>query len=81
MTVLMQDTKASINESSELVQGKAASIMRDLREHERDAKKVSDDLDYKIGMFAIGHYVNAFQEKYKDYDRVLQYTRLCKKMS
>lgn len=70
---LDEDTKASINESSELVQEKAASIMRDLREHERDAKKVSDDLDYKIGMFAIGHYVNAFQEKYKDYDRVLQY--------
>lgn len=70
---LDEPTKDKINELSDIVQEKAATIMRDIKEEEKISKKANDDLDYKVCMFAIGHYVNGIQEKYKDYDRVIKY--------
>lgn len=70
---LGEKQKEEINQASDKVQEKAAVIMRDIREFEKDSKKANDDLDYKVGMFAIGHHVNAIQEKYKDHERVMKY--------
>ncbi len=70
---LDEKLKDEISLSSEKVQEKAAAIMRDIREEEKASKQAVDDLDYKVCMFAIGHYVNSVQEKYKDYDRVIKY--------
>lgn len=70
---LDDEMKENINAASEQVQEKAGAIMRDIREIDKEAKKAIDDLDYKVGMFAIGHHVNSIQEKYKDYEYVLKY--------
>ncbi|MEA4816622.1 MAG: AAA family ATPase [Lachnospiraceae bacterium] len=70
---LSEDVKAKINAASDVVQEKAASIMRDVKEHEKESKKSTEALDYKIGMFAIGYYVNSIQEKYKSNERVIKY--------
>lgn len=70
---LEESIKESISEASDKVQENAATIMRDIREAEKASKKAIDDLDYKVCMFAIGHYVNAVQEKYKDFERVIKY--------
>lgn len=70
---LDEKVKMEIDASSNVVQEKAAAIMRDIRDLEKEAKKCNDDLDYKIGMFAIGHHVNSVQEKYKEYERVIDY--------
>ncbi|MBR5468126.1 MAG: AAA family ATPase, partial [Firmicutes bacterium] len=43
------------------------------KDDEKELKKAIDDLDYKVGMFAIGHHVNTVQEKYKNYERVIKY--------
>ncbi len=70
---LDENIKSGIDSASEVVQEKAATIMRDIRDLEKESKKCNDDLDYKVGMFAIGHHVSAVQEKYNEYDRAIQY--------
>lgn len=70
---LEEKQKEEINQASDKVQEAAAIIMRDIREFEKESKKANDDLDYKVGMFAIGHHVNAIQEKYKDHEKVMKY--------
>ena len=70
---ISEEVKEKINRESDVIQEIAACIMRDIRESDRECRKAIDDLDYKVGMFAIGHHVNAVQEKYKEYDRVLKY--------
>lgn len=70
---LPEDQKEEIIKRSDVVQDKATEIMREIKELERKAKKEISDLDYKIGMFAIGPHISVLQEKYKNYDRVIKY--------
>lgn len=70
---LAEDVKADIEKKSQTVQEKAGSIMRDIRELDKASKKRVEQLDYKVGMFAIGHHIGAVQEKYREYERVIAY--------
>ncbi len=70
---LAEDVKADIEKKSQTVQEKAGSIMRDIRELDIASKKRVEQLDYKVGMFAIGHHIGAVQEKYQEYERVIAY--------
>lgn len=70
---LPEEIKEGIEKNSQVVQEKAGSIMREIRELDKDSKKQVEQLDYKVGMFAIGHHINSIQEKYQDYDRVIGY--------
>lgn len=70
---LSEEDKNIIEKNSQMVQEKAGSIMRDIRELDRESKRQMDQLDYKVGMFAIGHHVNAVQGKYQQYERVISY--------
>lgn len=70
---LAEDTKAAIEKNSQIVQEKAGTIMRDIRELDKESKKQLDQLDYNIGMFAIGHHISGVQERYQDYKRVIDY--------
>ncbi|MDO4530832.1 MAG: ATP-binding protein [Bacillota bacterium] len=70
---LSEEAKDVIERNSQLLQEKAGSIMRELRDLDKESKKQMDQLDYKTGMFAIGHHVNEVQEKYQQYERVLSY--------
>lgn len=75
---LEEEEKGRIDGASDLVQEQASVMMRDIRDLEKESKKCIDDLDYKVGMFAIGHHVNSVQEKYKNYSRVIQYINAVK---
>lgn len=70
---LPEDQKEEILKRSDVVQDKAADIMRDMKDFERKAKKQISDLDYKIGMFTIEPHIAVLQGKYKEYDRVIKY--------
>ena len=70
---LTEEQKDSIEKNSQMVQEKAGSIMRELRDLDKESKKQLEQLDYKTGMFAIGHHVNEVQMKYEQYERVLSY--------
>lgn len=70
---LPEEVKNAIEKNSQIVQEKAGAIMREIRELEKESKRCVDNLDYKVGMFAIGDHVSAVQEKYKDYDKAIAY--------
>ena len=70
---LTEEQKDTIEKNSQMVQEKAGSIMRELRDLDKESKKQMEQLDYKTGMFAIGHHVNEVQMKYEQYERVLSY--------
>lgn len=70
---LSEDVKNHINANSDLVQENAAVYMRTIKDIEKEAKKANDDLDYKVGMFAIGHHITALKEKYNGYERIIKY--------
>ncbi|WP_304507370.1 Lon protease family protein [Anaerotignum sp.] len=65
--------KNEIEKNSQVVQEKAGTIMRDIRELDKASKKELEQLEYKVGMFAIGHHISGIQEKYQDYKRVIEY--------
>lgn len=75
---LAEEVKENIEKDSKTVQEKAGTIMRDIRELEKESKKQLDQLDYKIGMFSIGHHVSVVQEKYQAYERVITYINAVK---
>lgn len=70
---LPEDQKEEILKKSDVVQDKAADIMREMKDFERKAKKQISDLDYKIGMFTIEPHITTLQGKYKEYNRVIKY--------
>lgn len=70
---LPEDVKNVIEKNSQIVQEKAGAIMRDIRELDKGSKKQLEQLDYQVGMFAIGHHISGIQEKYQDYKRVIDY--------
>ena len=72
---LSEEAKDTIEKNSQMVQEKAGSIMRELRDLDKESKKQMDQLDYKTGMFAIGHHVNEVQGKYQQYERVISYIK------
>ena len=72
---LSEEAKDTIEKNSQMVQEKAGSIMRELRDLDKESKKQMEQLDYKTGMFAIGHHVNEVQEKYQQYERVISYIK------
>ena len=50
---LPENVKEGINERLELIQDDVNSIMRDIKAVDKEYKQKMDDLDYKVGMFAI----------------------------
>lgn len=70
---LDESIKSDINERLESMQDTVNAIMRDIKSIDKEYQQKMDDLDYKIGMFSIGHYVSSLQEKYQDSDRVIKY--------
>ena len=70
---LDEKVKDNINGNLEAMQDDINSIMRDIKGIDKEYKQKMDDLDYKIGMFAIGHFVTTLQEKYKDCERLIKY--------
>lgn len=75
---LAEDVKDVIEKNSQIVQEKASAIMRDIREMDKESKRCVDQLDYKVGMFAIGHHVSAVQEKYEQNEKAVAYINAVK---
>lgn len=75
---LAEDVKDVIEKNSQIVQEKASAIMRDIRELDKESKWCVDQLDYKVGMFAIGHHVSAVQEKYEQNEKAVAYINAVK---
>lgn len=70
---LSEEAKDTIEKNSQSLQEKAGSIMRELRELDKESKKEQEKLDYNVGMNAIGYHVTEVQKNYEAYERVTAY--------
>ena len=70
---LSEDEKNLIEKKTQIMQEKADFFIREIHELEKECDKQIDELDHKVGMFAIGHYVEDILETYKTYERAVSY--------
>lgn len=70
---LTDEQKDTISEKSEIVQEKAAEIMRVIKDYEKDTKKEIDDIEYNTSLLIVGRFFSALQEEYTLNDDVIKY--------
>ncbi len=70
---LDEEQKAYISENSEIIQEKAADVMRLIKEFEKETKKNVEDREYNLGLFTLSKYLSPIQEKYVQDERVSSY--------
>lgn len=70
---LEKEVQERIDEVTEEIQDEVSETMKTVRNLEKKARQKIEDLDYKIGLFAVGHHISFLKEKYKEYDRVIKY--------
>ncbi len=70
---LTEDEKKKISKESDLLQEKASEIMRKIKAIEKKTRKTIEDLEYKIGLIAIGAHISKLKEKYKDFEDAIKY--------
>jgi lon-related putative ATP-dependent protease len=73
---LSQEKKDEISEDSEFISKKAAEAMRQIKEFERQTRKEVDEMEYTIGLFAVGRHINSIMADYEAYPQVLEYLKL-----
>ena len=70
---LSDETKETIEKNSQLIQEKANLTFRETQRLEKESDQKVDELNRKIGMFAIGRHVQEIMEHYQSYDRAVSY--------
>ncbi|NLK21869.1 MAG: AAA family ATPase [Epulopiscium sp.] len=70
---LDDELKEQLSEVTDEIQDEVSETMKVLRDIEKKAKQKIEDLDYKIGLFAVGHHISCLKERYKEYDRVIKH--------
>ena len=70
---LSDETKEAIEKNSQLIQEKAGLTFRETQRLEKESEQKVDELNRKIGMFAIGRHVQEIMEHYQSYDRAVSY--------
>ena len=70
---LPEEEQAKIEELSQLIQEKAGLTFRETLRLEKESEQKVDELNRKIGMFAIGRHVQELLDCYQSYDRAVSY--------
>ncbi len=70
---LSEEQKNEISAQSDIIQDKAAEIMRVIKDFEKQTKKEIDSIEYNIVLFTVGYYLSPLQDKYRDNDEVSKY--------
>ena len=68
----------AIEKKSELMQDKVGVFMRELHDMEKECETKLDELDRSFGDSTIGSYIDDITDKYKDYERVVEYIKAVK---
>lgn len=77
--VLSEDEKAIIEKKNQSLQEKISPLMREIHEIRKECDKQVEELNQKVGLAAIGHYVEELLEAYRTYDSVVAYINDVKK--
>lgn len=70
---LSDEVQDMIEKKTQILQENISSFMREMNELEKECDQKVNELDQKVGMFAIGHHVENLLETYKDYERTAAY--------
>ncbi|MDR1537767.1 MAG: AAA family ATPase [Clostridiales bacterium] len=70
---LSQEQKDVISTDSEFIQKRASEAMRQIKEYERQTRKEVEEMEYSIGLFAVGRHINAILFEYADHPQVVSY--------
>lgn len=70
---LDENLKQQIIGVTDEIQEEVSQTMKELKDLEKRAKQKIEDLDYKVGLFAVGHHISALKEKYKEFDKVIKH--------
>lgn len=76
---LPEDVKNKIEKQTQMIQEKAEVFMRQIHDFEKECEKQVDELDQKIGTFAIGRHVEDIKKSYEDNERAVSYIEEVKK--
>ena len=75
---LPPEIKEVITKKSEALQPHAAEALRGLREHEKTAKREVEELDYSLGLFAVGHHMDELFNLFGHEPAILEYLKAAK---
>ena len=67
------EMKEAIEQNSQLIQEKASLTFRETQRLEKESEQKVDELNRKIGIFAIGRHVQEIMDHYQAYDRAVSY--------
>lgn len=70
---LDENIKDKLSEVTDEIQDEVSDTIKIIRDLEKKAKQDIEDLEYKIGLFAVGHHISSLKEKYKEFERVNKY--------
>jgi lon-related putative ATP-dependent protease len=70
---LDEEQKARIEESGKNFQDKLDDIVRNVREMEKDVKKLLDTLERDVALSAVGHLIAELKQKYGEYEKITEY--------
>ena len=75
---LSQEQRDVISKNSEAIQKRAAEALRIIKEYEKNTRKDVEDLEYSVGLFAVGHHINTVMETFADLPQVIDYLKAVK---
>ncbi|MBP2655149.1 MAG: lon [Firmicutes bacterium] len=75
---LDRDKKDEYEKKLLAVQEKAMEAIRQVQHLEREAREELKNLDGKVGMFAVGHFIDELKTKYQHYEKVAAYLEAVK---
>jgi lon-related putative ATP-dependent protease len=75
---LTQEQRDGISKNSEAIQKRAAEVMRQIKEHEKVTKKDVEELEYALGLFTVGRYMNDIIEAFASEPSLLTYLKAVK---
>jgi len=70
---LSEEDQDRIEQNSLFIQEKSGVIMRQIHKYEQECEKQLDELDRKVGLFAIGHHVEELLTAYQEHARATAY--------
>ena len=70
---LSEEEQDKIEYNSRYIQEKSGVIMREIHKYEQECDQQLDELDRKVGLFAIGHHVEEMLTTYQEYERATAY--------
>ncbi len=70
---LKEEDRDDISKNSEVIQKKAADVMRSMKEFEKSTRKEVEDLEYSEALFTIGKLISPILEKYESNETIIKY--------